>query len=183
MTRSAVNHALARPVPANSANGCGRAPTGGALSRQVFDPDQRAAPSKPSATAYLLGLTLLACAFEGIFRKWVFPGSSAAVQAIFYFAKDAVFLCAALSALHRPVSSRQVRFLMVPFAAGTVLVFAAAVLASGDVRLIGGMLSLRSMIVIPWLALMAAQGLRSEKDIRLIIQVVGCVAFLNAALG
>jgi hypothetical protein len=145
--------------------------------------DNRCTPEPISPTAWLATLTVILATFEGAFRKWVFPDSGAAVQGLFYFAKDVTLLCAAAFALQYGPRSSQVQHLRQCFLLMAILIGGATLLNLTNTRLVGGVVSARSMVVVPWLALLVVPGLRSEKDLEVIVKTVGVLAIGEAALG
>jgi hypothetical protein len=136
-----------------------------------------------SPVGKLLALVVVLCVLDGVVRKWVLQNSSPAVQAIPYFAKDLVFLLAGLIAFKYPTRSREAALPRFAFFLGTGLILIAIPLSLTEVHAVGALLSLRAMIVLPWLALLTAPGLRSMKDVRLLIMVAGGCAVFNAVLG
>jgi hypothetical protein len=128
-------------------------------------------------------VVLSLCIVDGVFRKWVFHSSSPGVQAIFYFAKDFVFLIAGVVAIRHSARSRETFVSRVALLIGAFVIIMAVPLSTTEVYPIGAMLSLRSMLVLPCLALLTAPSLRSMRDIELIILVGGCYAVGNAVLG
>jgi hypothetical protein len=105
------------------------------------------------------------------------------VQAIFYFSKDAALFLAALTALrHRP-QSPEVSLLQQVLAVASVVILLASAMNIANAGLVGGVLSIRSMIVFPWLAMLIAPGLRSQRDLDLIARSVGYLAIPVAVLG
>jgi hypothetical protein len=140
-------------------------------------------PEKASATARWVACAIVCCVFEGSFRKWLFPGSSPPVQAIFYFSKDGALFLAALTALRQRPKSPEVSLLLQIMAVATMLILLASAMNIANAGLVGGVLSIRAMIVYPWLALLIAPGLRSQRDLDLIARTVGYLAIPVAVLG
>jgi hypothetical protein len=136
-----------------------------------------------SATAHWLALAFLACILEGAMRKWPFHGSPYLVQGFFYFLKDLFLLGAALTGAQ--VSQRGVALvhLQQAWVLPTVLIVLASALTLGGVGLVGAFLSLRSLVVMPWMALMIASGLRSTKDIDYLVRLVAMAAVAIGLLG
>src|SRR5438445_321366 len=106
---------------------------------------------KASPTARWVACAIVCCVFEGACRKWLTPGSVPVVQAIFYFSKDVAFGMAALTALRQRPRSQEVALLHQVLAVACVLILLASAVNIADTGLIGGFLSLRAMIVFPWL--------------------------------
>jgi len=138
---------------------------------------------KISLTARLLAAGLICCVLDGAVRKWVLFNAPYVLQAIPYFAKDAFILMAAIAgALAAAPAPRLGPFRTMLFI--SVAIVAAGILPNlGDTRLIGGMVSLRTMIVYPVLAVPIAQGIRSPRDVLFLVKVVGWMAMMNAFLG
>jgi hypothetical protein len=123
------------------------------------------------------------CVLEGAARKWLVPGSGALVQGIFYLSKDGVLLLAALAAMHEVARTRQVRQLVQVWLLASLLVILASLVTISEVRPVGAVLTLRAMIVIPGLALIIAPGLRSQRDIDLVVNTIGLMALIAGAIG
>jgi hypothetical protein len=138
---------------------------------------------KASITAKLVVLAIVCCIFEGAGRKWLVPGASSSVQAIFYFSKDLFFFLAALTALSKPSRSPRIAQLRGALIIAAAIILVASLPSISDAVLVGGVLSIRSLIVIPFLALSIATGLEGRRDLELIAKTVGYLAIPVAVLG
>jgi hypothetical protein len=168
-----------RRIAAAPSNGV--APTG--YSAPSSNSEDSGPPEKISITTKLLTVGIVCCILEGAGRKWLVPGAGVAVQAIFYFSKDVFFVLAAITALSvRPRSHQigQLRGLLVICA---MIILLACLPSIADAALVGGVLSIRSMIVIPFLALAVAAGLKGRRDLEVIAKTIGYLAIPVAVLG
>src|SRR5262249_7971555 len=136
-----------------------------------------------SLTTKLVITAIVCCILEGAVRKWVVPGSGFLIQAVFYFSKDVFFFFAALTALNERQRSPQISQLVGILTLASLLVVLAALPNIADIALVGGALSLRSIVVIPFLALAIAPGLRSKRDLEAIAKTIGYFAIPVAILG
>jgi len=136
-----------------------------------------------SGVAIAVGLGIVACCVEGAGRKWLFPNPTFIVQGVFYFGKDVFFVTAALLAIRYPGRSRAVQSLKSTLAFVAVLIGMAAIVNIGDIYPIGAVLSVRNTLLLPWLALTIAPGLRSQRDIDFLLKTIGVVAIGEAILG
>src|SRR5262245_41008779 len=139
-------------------------------------------PVRPSWTAWLVAAAVAACVLEGAARKWLFPNSSPAMQAPFYFAKDAILVLAAGSALRYSVRSPTISRMWLWIGVAGLLIVVGGFLAFVEMRPVGALLTLRSLIVLPCLALVIAPGLRSQADLMLIVWTVGILGIGLALL-
>jgi hypothetical protein len=138
---------------------------------------------RPSLTAWLVALAVALCILEGSGRKWLLPDSSPVVQAIFYFSKDAALLLAAITAGNYRARSPEVHLFRQCLPAVALLLALATAASLSGATLVGSALSLRSMLVLPCLAVCIAPGLRSRTDLELIVRTVGLLSIGVAILG
>jgi hypothetical protein len=142
-----------------------------------------AAPEKISITAKLMVVAIVLCILEGAGRKWLIPGSGPATQALFYFSKDVFFFLAAMTASSESPRSPQIGQLRGLLAICAMIILVACLPSIANAALVGGVLSLRSMIVIPFLALTVATGLKGRHDLEIIAKTIGYLAIPVAMLG
>src|SRR5262249_16958985 len=114
------------------------------------------AAEKISLTTKLVIAAIVCCILEGAVRKWVVPGSGFVIQGVFYFSKDVFFFFAALTALNERQRSPQISQLVGILTLASLLVVIAALPNIADIALVGSVLSLRSIVVIPFLVLAIA---------------------------
>jgi hypothetical protein len=126
---------------------------------------------------------LICCVLEGGVRKWLLFNASPYVQGVVYFAKDGFLLLAALVGMRIPCRSQRLRLFRSNFLLATALLAAGMLLSLPGFRVVGGALSLRSMLVLPWLAIWIASGLRGRDDFLWILGTIGWLAVANAILG
>ena len=176
MNNSGIYYRGARAVPYNSANWA---------AQTVADrPNARpGVKEKASTTARLMVLAIICCVFEGAGRKWLVPGASTPVQALFYFSKDFFFFLAAIAALSERPRSPQIAQLRGVLAIASMIILVACLPSISDAVIVGGVLSIRSLIVIPALSLLVATGLQGRRDLEVIAKTVGYVAIPIAVLG
>jgi hypothetical protein len=105
------------------------------------------------------------------------------VQAVFYFSKDVALLLAAASACTCHARSPQVHLFKQCLLVTAFLIALATLASFSGSTVVGGALSLRSMLVLPFLAVCIAQGLRSRADLELIVKTVGVLSIGVAILG
>jgi hypothetical protein len=162
------------PVPGYPAPGVPSAHSG-AASTEVA--------TEVSLTAKLVIMSIGCCVLEGAGRKWLVPGSGQIVQGFFYFSKDFFFFLAAMTALAERPRSPQIAQLIGVLGLSSLLIIVAALPSISDAALVGGVLSIRSMIVIPFLTLFVAPGLRGNRDLEAIAKTLGYFAIPVAFLG
>lgn len=136
-----------------------------------------------SLTAKLLAAGIVCCTLEGAVRKWLLPNSAAEVQAITYFAKDLFWILAAVAASVHKARSWQGLRLRSPFLLGAALVVVGIVVHLVDAALVGGVLSVKAMIIMPLLALVIAPAIRRTRDIEFLGMTIGVLCVGVALLG
>src|SRR2546421_115811 len=100
----------------------------------------------------LLLVSIAVCILEGALRKWIFRESGGSIKYVCYFAKDFIFGAILFCRPARPFNNQL----------KTVLLFGLPLTATGallssvhDLNIVGGVLSLRALIVLPVLAYFA----------------------------
>jgi hypothetical protein len=137
-----------------------------------------------SATAHLVALAIVACVLEGAGRKWLAGNGGVWSDALFYFSKDFLLaLSVMVSGSFRTRPSRQLVGLWNALAATAVVIVAMGAWNLDGSPVLGAFLSVRSIVVLPALALALSRRLRSYRDIELILWTVGVLAVVNAATG
>ena len=136
-----------------------------------------------SGTAVLVALGFLACVLEGAGRKWLVQNPSFVVQGIFYFGKDIFFILAALLAIQTPARSAAVVGLKSTLAMSAGLIFLATLVNLDNFYPIGALVSVRNALYLPWLALLIAPALRSQRDIDFLLKLIGFTVVGVAVLG
>jgi hypothetical protein len=136
-----------------------------------------------SGVARLVAIGFAVCLLEGAGRKWLVNNPSFSVQAIFYFAKDFVFVAAALAALSSPARSSQIQGLKQSLTMAAVMIFLAAMVNFENLSPVGAVVSVRNALLLPWLALIIAPALRSQRDIDFLLKTIGFGAVGVAILG
>jgi len=131
----------------------------------------------------LLAAGLACCIFDGAVRKWFLFNAPPSVQSLPYFAKDLFLLLATGCALSRPLPTYRVAVYIQWLLIASLMIGLACLPSLSDFRPVGGLLSLRSMLVLPWLAVLLARGLHGPQDVSLLLKVFGWSAVLNALLG
>jgi len=136
-----------------------------------------------SPTSRLLAAAIVCCVLDGAMRKWVLYNAPPVLQAVPYFSKDVFILLAAfLGGRAGPYTPVLANFRSMLFV--TVGIVALGILLNlNEVRPIGALVSLRTMIVYPLLVVPIAGGLRSSRDIELVVKTVGWMAVLNGVIG
>jgi hypothetical protein len=133
----------------------------------------------PAWLIFMLAMVLVVG--EGALRKWVELFSSGMPRNAAYFSKDIVFsllLLLPLSGVNTPVLAQFARWLSV----GSVLFLVGASLSSFvDVNAVGSALTLRAVIVLPVIALMAVRRLGGV-PVRHVAWLVAGLTALNFAL-
>lgn len=132
---------------------------------------------RPAET--LLFVSIVACVFEGAFRKWVFRDSGAWVRYACYFAKDFIF-AAILFCRTRTGANKALRIVLI--ASLPLILIGAALAAVHQLNVVGSVLSLRALIVLPLLAYLAIPRLAGLK-IDKVAFLVGVLTVVNASLG
>lgn len=129
----------------------------------------------------LLSLALCLLVLEGAFRKWVLRSEAGISSCLAYFSKDLAFAALVLlpaPPFHHPALLVFRKWLF----RGTVLfVCGAALGATNRINPVGAALTLRSVLLLPWLAWLAIPRLRSV-PIRWLAVLLGLLTLLNSAL-
>jgi hypothetical protein len=122
---------------------------------------------------------IVACTLEGAVRKWVIP-SEGYIRYLMYFSKDVLFAaCLLLPATAKPNQlAKQYRQWI---ALGVVLTLVGAMFAMAGANVVGAVLSLRSMIVLPILAMYVMPRLHCTTFVKA-IKVIAILCMLNAVL-
>lgn len=136
-----------------------------------------------SPAARWLVFAFLSCVLEAAVRKWVYENPDALTQGVFYFIKDVFLVGAAVTGVGFSPRSTEIRWLRQTWTLPVVMILLASVVSLGGASLVGAVLSLRAWIVLPWLAVLIAPGLRSSRDVDYVVRAVVFAAVAIAALG
>lgn len=129
----------------------------------------------------LFSLALCLLVLEGAVRKWVLGADAGPWSYVAYFSKDLAF--GALLLLAKPGGSHSgLEVFQRWLGAGTILFsLGAAVSAATKFNLVGAALTVRAVLVLPWLALLAIPRLQRLR-LKSVATLVGLLAVLNCAL-
>ncbi len=136
-----------------------------------------------SLTARLLAAAIVCCVLDGAVRKWVLSSAPPVIQAIPYFAKDVFILAAAVVGGRVGAASARLRGFGTLSTMFSAIVLLGAAVNFADLRLVGAIVSFRTMVLYPLLAIPIAKGLRSPASILLIVRTISVLVVLNASLG
>ena len=161
------------------------------MSTAITEPDARMSASNDRVNSLmsqdrfgrrLLVLALLACTIEGALRKWVIPESSL-FRYFAYFSKDLILCQVFWIKVQDPLVDEQYRWQQV-LRVGVMLVIIGAGLSMvvGGLNPVGAVLTLRSTVGLPLLALAISRRL-PVVALRDAMQVIALVAIPMAALG
>ncbi len=140
-------------------------------------------PRAISFSGWCIATSIVFCALEGAARKWLFPDSSLVGQALCYFAKDVPLGLAVLWSLGTGSVSEWVLSFRRSLVLGTILIGVGSLLSLTGATLIGGVLTTRALILLPWAAVLITPTLRGRGDLPLICHLIGLLAVGNAMLG
>lgn len=137
------------------------------------------------AAEWFVLTSIALCVLDGAIRKWILRDDEGFLKYVPYFSKDFAF--ALILFIPRPKGmSELVRklwtFLKVGLAFCAVGALASAVFNWGSVNVVGAVLSVRSLFLLPFCALLAVPRLRHVSLTRIAL-LIGALTLLNAALG
>ena len=130
----------------------------------------------------MLIVSILACVFEGAFRKWIFRESEGPVRYACYFAKDFIWIALVIFCRPRGEAIAKKNFKIVLAIGLSLVLTGAALSAARELNLVGGILSFRALVLLPLLSYLSLSRLAGVK-IDMVAFVIGGLTVLNAALG
>lgn len=130
----------------------------------------------------LLLLSILACVFEGAFRKWVFRESVGPIRYACYFAKDFIWIALIIFCRPRGEAVARETFKKLLTVGLPLVLTGAALSATRELNLVGAVLSFRALILLPLLAYFTLPRIVGVK-IQTVAFLIGSLTILNAMLG
>lgn len=164
-------------MPLSSTPIAARAPAGALMPPAANARDERA----QMRLQWMLVAALAACVLEGAVRKWLIPDGSP-LRYVAYFSKDILLAACILSPARAAANPLVIRATHIITGGVVLTLFAALFGCTGGVNPVGAILTLRSTVVLPLLAVVIAKKLRPDAIIKLCLSISVFTA-INAPLG